>query len=71
MPGHNLREDCGHSVIIKFIDSDDVEMAEESWCDWITATTRWSHSGYENEIYKNNLGGVLEIVPVTMIQPLS
>lgn len=39
MPVHDFPEDCDHSIVVKLIDCNHVEMTDKSWRHWVTATT--------------------------------
>jgi len=43
MPLHDLSEDGVHGVVIKLVNGDQVEVAHESWRDWVTTTTCIAH----------------------------
>lgn len=68
---HQRRENADHRVITESIDCEYGEMPQHAWCDWIAATTRWTHCCQKLCIKEEYLACVLQVIPVFVINELT
>ena len=55
MPANDSIEDEFHCVIVKLIDGDGVEVAQEPWSYGVSPSTRRAHGSNQNNINKIDL----------------
>ena len=71
MPINLCLENSPQCCIVKLVHCQNVHMSQKSWCDLGSATRfRGTHTGKKQTVKELQLGTVLFIVPITMINPL-
>lgn len=61
--GDDGGEDACHGVIVEGRDVDNVEMTNEARCDWVTTTTRRTHSAQELNVNQLQTTTILLLKP--------
>ena len=65
MPVHDGPEDALHGVVVKLVDGDGVEVAQEAGSDWVTAAAGRTHGRDQLNVNQLHGRGLLQVVPAT------
>ena len=60
----DVREDSTHCLVAEFVDSNDVEMAQEPRCDGVPAPSGWAHGSNHLQVHQLEFCRILLIIPV-------
>ena len=55
VPVHDAAEDQLHGLVLKVIDGEGVEVAQESWRDGVPPATGRTHSSNQNDVHQVDL----------------
>ena len=70
MPVHLRREDPSKRLVVERVDAQDVEVPQEPGRDLASAASGRTHGRQEEDVQKFQLGAVLLVVPVAVVDPL-
>ena len=55
VPVNDPAKDEGHGAVVELVDGNGVEVAKETWGDWVATASRWTHGCDEQGIHQIDL----------------
>ena len=71
VPVEDLGENGAHGLVVEFVDSDQVEMTQETGRDIVSATAGRTHGAHELYLDEIDFGLVFAVVPVPVVEHLT